>query len=73
MATLKLEPHELDSPLVEKFRAYFRAELDDQRVKNDELTLTPEMTAANRGRIRLLKEQLKMIEKPAPAPSPGKP
>lgn len=71
MAILKLDAHELDSPVWKKVEEYLEAELQAQREKNDTLTLPAEETAATRGRIYFIKETLKAARASKKPPGPG--
>lgn len=62
MATLKLDAEDIESRAWKKVEAFLKAERDELRIKNDELTQTPEMTAAIRGRIKLINDTLRSVE-----------
>jgi hypothetical protein len=74
MATLRLEQHEKESPTTKKWVEYLTAERDELRDRLENPALPADETAAFRGRIKFIKDTLKMVKdesKPGPqAPVP---
>lgn len=65
-----LEQQDRDSGTWKRLKVQLEEELATQRVRNDSVNLTPEQTAATRGRIALIKEILALGNPPAPEVSP---
>lgn len=61
MATLVLEQHEKETAVCRKVTEYLNDELGSLRSRNDE-PMSPDDTAAIRGRIKFIKDTLKMLK-----------